>query len=71
MRPAGFDSPACDYDTNVEPYTLVVMEHGSEWPAHIKRTTELCLPHWQEPNEGHLDLLREVRTFGSPDCRGS
>lgn len=49
-------------ERNVEPYTLVVMEHGSEWPAHIKRTTERCLPLWQEPNEGHLDLLR--RTYG-------
>jgi hypothetical protein len=45
----------------MDPIVLVVMEHGSEWPARANGDTAAgCVALRQEPCEGQLELLRRI-----------
>jgi hypothetical protein len=44
----------------VEPFVLVVMEHGSEWPAHVNGGIAGCIALRQESNEDLGGLLRRT-----------
>lgn len=52
----------------MEPFSLVVMEHGSGWPAHVGRSPAGCVALQQQPScallastlreaDGRLDLV--------------
>lgn len=42
------------------PAALVVLERGSNWPAHVHRSTAGCVALVQEANEAHRELLRRT-----------
>lgn len=44
----------------METFVLVVMEHASEWPAHVTGRAEGCVALVQEPDEPAGDLLRRT-----------
>jgi hypothetical protein len=44
----------------METFVLVVMEHASEWPAHVSGGTAGCVVLQQESGESHGALLRRT-----------
>lgn len=47
-------------EETVETFVLVVMEHASEWPAHVTGGVAGCIALVQEPNELRSELLRRT-----------
>jgi hypothetical protein len=47
-------------ERSVEPFVLVVMEHASAWPAHVKGGTGACFVLKQEVHEDAGDLLQRA-----------
>jgi hypothetical protein len=44
----------------MEPFVLVIMERGSEWPAEIRAGAESCIVLTQQAGETHEGLLRRT-----------
>jgi hypothetical protein len=45
----------------VSTFVLVVMEQGSQWPAHLDAATDNCVVLQQDPRETHAALLRRTQ----------
>ncbi len=55
-----------------EPFTVVVMEHGSDWPAALEGGAAACVALKQEPHEPSICLLhRAIRRIRKMEGGGA